>query len=487
MLITADSARLPTMLLAASLVVAAVTSPAVALEPGGSFFDDDGNVHEAAIEAVAIAGITVGCDAAGEHYCPSRTVTRAEMATFLVRALDLAPTVPVRFVDVTGEHSGSVGAAEKAGWFIGCNPPANDRFCGDAPLTRGQAAAVLSRAFDIGAASEVDFVDDDRSVFEQAIGGLAAAGITRGCNPPANDRFCPEAPVTRAELATFVTRALGLDAIPTEDPFDGSMVLGVWNGLVGYGGLAKMVDVRIPQMLLDDSVGGPVLSPDGAAVAYFDARRACPPDAQGSYDCYSRLFIIPFAGGEELMITKNETRVGGFTWSPDGDELMYIEFVDDETYLRFYDMKTGTVVRSVGPTSVRVHSPSWSSAGRIAASSGDSESVQGLVVLDGDGRAVGSIVEANRSLFLADWSPDGSQLAYSSVSPDATEIVVSGPDGKDRRVVTTDSEVVDMAWSPDGSVIAFVSEFRVWAVRLADGVVWPLTPSDVMVFGVDWR
>ena len=52
------------------------------------------------------------------------------------------------------------------------------------------------------------FRDDDSSVHESDIEQLAAAGITRGCNPPANDLFCPEDPVTRAQMAAFLHRAL---------------------------------------------------------------------------------------------------------------------------------------------------------------------------------------------------------------------------------------------------------------------------------------
>ena len=54
----------------------------------------------------------------------------------------------------------------------------------------------------------MDFVDDDGSIFEEDIERLAAAGITRGCNPPINDRFCPNDPVTRAQMAAFLHRAL---------------------------------------------------------------------------------------------------------------------------------------------------------------------------------------------------------------------------------------------------------------------------------------
>ena len=63
------------------------------LPPGGTFVDDDGNVHEGGIEAIAAEGITKGCNPPlNDRYCPSRSVTRGEMAVFLSRALGLAAT-----------------------------------------------------------------------------------------------------------------------------------------------------------------------------------------------------------------------------------------------------------------------------------------------------------------------------------------------------------------------------------------------------------
>ena len=45
--------------------------------------------------------------------------------------------------------------------------------------------------------------------FHQDIDWLAAAGVTRGCNPPVNDRFCPDDYVSRGQIAAFLVRALG--------------------------------------------------------------------------------------------------------------------------------------------------------------------------------------------------------------------------------------------------------------------------------------
>src|SRR5690606_10771860 len=141
-----------------------------------------------------------------DRFCPDSVVTRGQMAAFLSRALGLEST-DSGFVDTGGSEFGpEIGALARAGITRGCNPPLNDRFCPDAPVTRGQMAAFLTRALGLpwGASS---FVDDDGSVFGADIAALAASGVTRGCNPPPNDRFCADDPVTRAQMAAFLHRS----------------------------------------------------------------------------------------------------------------------------------------------------------------------------------------------------------------------------------------------------------------------------------------
>ena len=87
----------------------------------------------------------------------------------------------------------------------GCGPR---KFCPDDNVTRGQMAAFLSRALDLGSPpSPIEFDDTRNHVFEVAISRLAHAGITVGCNPPANDEFCPDTNVTRGQMAAFMVRA----------------------------------------------------------------------------------------------------------------------------------------------------------------------------------------------------------------------------------------------------------------------------------------
>lgn len=54
------------------------------------------------------------------------------------------------------------------------------------------------------------FSDDDGTIHEGSVEAIAAEGITKGCNPPTNDLFCPLGTVTRGQMAAFLVRALGL-------------------------------------------------------------------------------------------------------------------------------------------------------------------------------------------------------------------------------------------------------------------------------------
>jgi S-layer homology domain len=137
--------RAPLALLLALLVSVPLTSPTAAgggLPPGGTFLDDNGLVHEPAIEAIAAAGITSGCGP--QVFCPTGLVTRGQMATFLVRALHLPSTSRDYFTDDEGStHEANINALRRSGITSGCG---GTRFCPSGIVTRGQMATFLQRA-----------------------------------------------------------------------------------------------------------------------------------------------------------------------------------------------------------------------------------------------------------------------------------------------------------------------------------------------------
>jgi hypothetical protein len=169
------------------------------------------------------SGITKGCG--NNLYCVDGSVTRGQMAAFMVRALGLTDNGGG---DLFSDDDGSIFEDDidrlaTAGITKGCNPPDNTRFCPDGKVTRGQMAAFLVRAMGYTNDGGGDlFTDDDGSIFERDIDRLATAGVTRGCNPPDNTRYCPDTYVTRGQMAAFLHRALGGVLYPadadTHDP-----------------------------------------------------------------------------------------------------------------------------------------------------------------------------------------------------------------------------------------------------------------------------
>ena len=266
--------------IAAFVLMGTVAAVAATLPPGGSFLDDDANIHEASIEAIAAEGITLGCNPPeNDLYCPGSTVTRGQMAAFLVRALDLPATSEAPFSDASGVFEDSINRLAAAGITKGCNPPTNDRFCPGSAVTRGQMAAFLVRALDLPATSEAPF-SDASGVFEDSINRLAAAGITKGCNPPTNDRFCPNDLVKRDQMASFLTRALALTPIV---PPPAPVVLADGDGVGGieFGASAAYVE---------NTLGGWLGSPSSDTGWYLDPCTLTGPRREVRWDALTVYF-----------------------------------------------------------------------------------------------------------------------------------------------------------------------------------------------------
>ena len=178
----------------------------------GTFSDDDGSVHEANIDIIAGEGITKGCNPPdNDQYCPEREITRGEMAAFLRRMLVLPGTGTDFFADDSDSiFEADINALTEAGIAFGCT---ETDYCPDDALLREEMAVLLVRTFGYENPDGLDlYTDDDGSRFEDSINALGANGVTKGCNPPDNDNYCPDRTLTRAEMATFFVRVLGLGA-----------------------------------------------------------------------------------------------------------------------------------------------------------------------------------------------------------------------------------------------------------------------------------
>lgn len=173
-------------------------------EPPGSgspeFSDIANSPHRASIEAVAAAGIASGFP--DGMYRPNAEVTRGQMATFLARALSLSSSEPSSFRDVSSSaHRDAIAALVNVG-IAGGFP--DGTFRPNAPVTRGQMATFVARAWKLSFGQVGAFTDVANSPHRDGISAVAEAGIAGGFP---DGSFRPNDPVTRGQTATFIHRA----------------------------------------------------------------------------------------------------------------------------------------------------------------------------------------------------------------------------------------------------------------------------------------
>jgi D-alanyl-D-alanine carboxypeptidase/D-alanyl-D-alanine-endopeptidase (penicillin-binding protein 4) len=179
-----------------------------------SFLDAIGNTHEAALDVLAGQGILDGTECGADRICPDDPIKRRTVAVWLVRAVDRVDppaAVGTGFADVDGDGwwAPYIERLAALGITKGCHVDPL-RYCPDDRVTRSQMASFLVRSFGLGPAPAAGFSDTGGSAHEDAIDRLYAAGVTVGCGENYPLRYCPGQPVTRAQMATFIARALGL-------------------------------------------------------------------------------------------------------------------------------------------------------------------------------------------------------------------------------------------------------------------------------------
>jgi hypothetical protein len=156
-------------------------------------------------------GITTGCG--NGNFCPEDPVTREQMAAFIIRALgQFNPPAPIsqRFGDVPPSNFFYSFINEMAirQITLGCG---GGNYCPTDTVTREQMAAFIIRAlgtFSPPVPASQRFSDVPPSnFFYNFIDRMAVLGITLGCGP---NIYCPTDPVTRGQMAAFLVRAFGL-------------------------------------------------------------------------------------------------------------------------------------------------------------------------------------------------------------------------------------------------------------------------------------
>lgn len=231
--------------LAASLLAHALPAAAQSTGPqdAGPYPDTPpGAYYSEPVARLAEQGLFDGtlCDGG---FCPDEAMDRKTMAVWVVRMLDGedpgASSEP-RFDDVDSDsfHAPFIERMLQLEVTTGCGD--GSRFCPDSTVTRAQMAVFLSRAYGLAEGAHPGFSDVPVDAWYAAdVAKLTASGITKGCGD--GTQFCPDRDTTRAQMATFLWRATGLDP-PAQDDSDCSftesapaVAASVFQVLTGFG------------------------------------------------------------------------------------------------------------------------------------------------------------------------------------------------------------------------------------------------------------
>ena len=190
------------------------------VQPAHPFSGETNVWYYSAVHSLYNSGITGGCATNPLQYCPNDTVTRGQMAVFLQKGLRGRGFTPpdatgTRFNDVPSSYWAAAWIEQLASDSItgGCG---NDNYCPEQAVTRAQMAVFLLKSkygssynlTPLGPTDSTGFSDVPTNHWAAAwIKQLASEGITGGCG---GGNYCPEQPVTRAQMAVFLVRTFSL-------------------------------------------------------------------------------------------------------------------------------------------------------------------------------------------------------------------------------------------------------------------------------------
>jgi TolB protein len=202
-------------------------------------------------------------------------------------------------------------------------------------------------------------------------------------------------------------------------------------------------------------VYSPDLSPDGSHLLYVSYVNGGPV----AYEKDLESGAVQTVSAEEGL---NVTPV----YSPDGRHILYARTEGDHTELFELQRQPLCCGRRVTYTSVgETLNGGYSPDGRQLVMTSSPLGLPHIYVIPREGRGQPRIlsryVYGERGYATSpDWSPRGDRIAYQAWIENSCQVVTVGPDGSDRRVLTSRGSNEDPSWAPDGRHLVFASTGR---------------------------
>lgn len=228
----------------------------------------------------------------------------------------------------------------------------------------------------------------------------------------------------------------------------------------------------------------PTWSPDGQKLAFVRF-----------VDGVADIFSINSDGTGLRNLTSSECIELDPAWSPDGQTIAFTRFSNPNVCLDggiYFMDPDGSNPRVVFLSSSSDADPTWSPDGaQIAFSSRWGQGFQGqeIRVMNADGTDVRNITNSFHNDSAPSWSPDGSRIAFVSQRNFRNQIFTMTPDGSDQIAVTDDPNSLfddSPAWTGDSSSILFTRFSDIFAVDRDGSNVRPLITSEAADFDAAW-
>ena len=209
-------------------------------------------------------------------------------------------------------------------------------------------------------------------------------------------------------------------------------------------------------------------SPNGSRLLFSD-------DAAGG----GGLMLTDASGSEPQLLDACVDHCSGLegpVFSPDGSQLAFVRYGSEEgaSVIATMDLATGRVIeldstRVIDPAMGGNDAPRWSPDGtqlvfarQGIAVPGQPEGESHLLVVNADGSNLRQLVPADLHAVDPDWSPNGSQIVFTSSvwnSAEIDPIVIAADifavraDGSGLRRLTRDGESARPNWTADGRIV----------------------------------
>lgn len=225
----------------------------------------------------------------------------------------------------------------------------------------------------------------------------------------------------------------------------------------------------------------PVASPDGSHVLFMSDRDGDIARNSPSLRGY-QLYIVDSDGTDERHFYGSQSFNASGGWSPDGTQVAIQSDISGrhQVHLVPVDIQRGQTPPLLTDDPDSAARPDWSPDGkRVVFDSSrhgpnpDGTGNREIYVIDIDGSNERRLTDDPGTDMDAEWSPDGSRIAFQSDRAGQFDIYVMDADGGGLVRLTEDPDYdASPTWSPDGTMIAFETkrdgDFEIYVMN-ADG------------------